>query len=156
MYSLRNFYPRSRLSYVFWQRFLVVAGYVIFQFWNSREEEVWNIYRFEGVHRIICSHQVKTYISLLDGIEIVWCFFHDMFSSGACVDNGFIVCVIGSVVSADGFSWSVIWVNTVTWSKWQIAVTTMLFCFFFSFWNMFFRLIKVTRLWCESSFLVLC
>jgi hypothetical protein len=44
MYPLRNFYPRPRLSYVpsliFLRRFLVVAGRVIFHFFNSGKDEV--------------------------------------------------------------------------------------------------------------------
>ncbi len=77
---------------------------------------------FEGVHKIICCltekervslGQVKTYVSFLDGIDVVWCFFHDMFSGVAYVDSSSIICIIGYNISIDGFSWSIIWVNIV-------------------------------------------
>ncbi len=50
------------------------------------------------------SHQVKTYVSILDNVEVVWCFFHDVFSGVACVDDSFIVCGIVDFVCSYGWS----------------------------------------------------
>ncbi len=52
----------------------------------------------------VSSHQVKTCVSILDGLEVVSGFFCNVFSGVACVDNGSIVCINSSIVSADGFS----------------------------------------------------
>jgi hypothetical protein len=51
----------------------------------------------------VSSHQVVSYISVFDGIDVVWGLFWDVFGGTACNDDDTFICVDGSIVSADGF-----------------------------------------------------